>query len=213
VELVGRVLAVRERLPRGRAALVALTGIDGAGKGWLAERLRGALVAGGLECAVLGVDGWLNLPHVRFGGPDPGEHFYRHALRLAEMRERLVEPLRRRRSLELEADLAEESATSFRRHVYSYRELDVILLEGIFLLKRELDLRPDLALWIDCSFETALARALARAQEGLPPAETARAYRSIYFPAQRIHLERDRPRDAADAIVVNDPRLAAGSKR
>jgi uridine kinase len=34
-----------------------------------------------------------------------------------------------------------------------------------------------------------------------------RAYETIYFPAQRIHLERDRPRQAADGIILNDPRL------
>lgn len=36
-----------------------------------------------------------------------------------------------------------------------------------------------------------------------------RAYETIYFPAQRVHFERDRPRDAADVVVVNDPRLVA----
>lgn len=211
--LVERILAVRRRVSPAHAALVALSGIDGAGKGWLAERLREALERRGLACAVVNVDGWLNLPHVRFGGPDPGAHFYRHALRLEELRDRLVEPLRRARSLELDADLAAETATRFHRHRYSFRELDVILLEGIFLLKRELALRPDLALWLDCSFATALERALARAQEGLSPADTVRAYETIYFPAQRLHLERDRPREAADQIVVNDPRLAAAAKR
>jgi len=33
------------------------------------------------------------------------------------------------------------------------------------------------------------------------------AYRTIYFPAQLIHFERDRPREAATAIINNDPRL------
>jgi hypothetical protein len=33
--------------------------------------------------------------------------------------------------------------------------------------------------------------------------------RTIYFPAQEIHFARDDPRSEANAIVANDPRLAA----
>jgi hypothetical protein len=36
-----------------------------------------------------------------------------------------------------------------------------------------------------------------RGQEDLPPAETINTFETIYFPAQRKHLARDNPRDAA----------------
>jgi len=95
---------------------------------------------------------------------------------------------------------------AFRRHVYEFRDVDVIVLEGIFLLKRALRAHYDLSIWLDCSFETALKRAIARAQEGLPPEETVRAYETIYFPAQRIHFDRDGPIAAASMRVDNDTR-------
>jgi uridine kinase len=82
--------------------------------------------------------------------------------------------------------------------------LDVILLEGIYLLKRSFQAYYDLSIWIECGFETALARAIARAQEGLTPEATAEAYRNIYFPAQEIHFRRDDPRRAATLVVHND---------
>ena len=65
----------------------------------------------------------------------------------------------------------EETATAYKRHTYHFQDVDVILLEGIFLLKREFQQSYDLSVWIDCTFETALERALQRAQEGLPPAQ------------------------------------------
>ena len=83
----------------------------------------------------------------------------------------------------------------------------MIVLEGVYLLKRALRAHYDVAGWIDCTFETALERALARGQEGLPADETIAAYRTIYFPAQEIHFARDEPRAAASAVLVNDPRL------
>ncbi|MEQ8972980.1 MAG: hypothetical protein RIE73_21575 [Coleofasciculus sp. C1-SOL-03] len=60
---------------------------------------------------------------------------------------------------------------------------------------------------IDCSFETALERAITRSQEGLSPSETIQAYQAIYFPAQKIHFELDRPQRSAIARINNDPRL------
>ena len=65
-------------------------------------------------------------------------------------------------------------------------------------------MRFDLAIWVDCSFSTALARAIERGQEGLTPAETIAAYETIYFPAQRIHFERDDPQATADLILENE---------
>jgi uridine kinase len=199
--------AIRRRrrlVPATRSVLVGITGIDGAGKGHVAARIAGALRGHGLAVALINVDGWLNLPAVRFDPADPAEHFYRHALRLDEMFDRLVLPLRDRRSHRLTMDFAEETATAYRPHTYAFDGVDVVVLEGIYLLKRAYRDRYDVSVWVECSFETALRRAIARAQEGLPPEATIRAYETIYFPAQRIHFERDDPRAAASLVVPND---------
>jgi uridine kinase len=187
---------------------VGLSGIDGAGKGFLAARLASALADTGLRVACLSVDGWLNLPGTRFSSEHPAPHFYEHALRLDAMFADLVLPLSRHRTHRVVAQFTEETATAYRAHLYEFHDIDVVLLEGIFLFKRAYRAYFDLACWVDCTFETALERALTRAQEGLPPAETRAAYESIYFPAQRLHLERDDPRRSADLIVPNDPRLS-----
>lgn len=118
---------------------------------------------------------------------------------------RLIGPLARDGSIIVIADYTEETANCYREHVYEFHDVDLILLEGIFLFKREYQHRYDLRLWIDCSFQTALERALSRSQEGLAPADTIAAYERIYFPAERMHFERDAPRDSADLVYVNDP--------
>jgi uridine kinase len=198
----------RARESPERALLVGVTGIDGSGKGYLAAQMAHELRQAGTRVAVINADGWLNLPSRRFGGPDPGRHFYEHALRFEEMFARLALPLKAARSLRLEAELSDPTgAEVYRRHVYEFTDLDVILLEGIFLLKRAHRGHFDLSFWIDCTFETALERALQRGQEGLPPEETVRDYETVYFPAQRIHLAEDGPRVAASAVLINDPRL------
>lgn len=208
---VAAIARARRRVPRERAVLAAISGVDASGKGYVTARLAAALVASGMRIAAIGIDGWLNLPPVRFSKHDPAGHFYRNAFRFDEMFETLVLPLRDARSIRLEADYTEETAASYRRHLYVFDDVDVVLLEGIYLLRPGFVGHYDLSIWVDCSFVTAVERAVARRQEGLPPEETRKAFRTVYLPAQEIHFERDDPRGRADLILLNDPRLETSS--
>lgn len=199
-----RLLKVRASVPRERAALVAVSGIDGCGKGWLTRKIVDDLPALGINAAIINIDGWLNLPAKRFSDTNPAEHFYLHAIRFEEMFAQLVLPLREARSIRVETDFAEETATTYRKQLYKFTDVDIIVLEGIYLLKQAFRNYYDLSIWIDCSCAKALERALARGQEGLPQADAIRAYETIYFPAQDIHFQRDNPQKAAEIIVDNN---------
>lgn len=204
-EVVDRILDRRAEVPENRSLLVGISGIDGCGKGFVARQIEARLAQRAVASAVINVDGWLNLPDKRFDVEAPAERFYEGAIRFDEFFSKLVMPLRDHRSVYLEADFVEETANEYRKHVYNFKNVPVILVEGIFLFKREYRPLFDLAVWVDCSFSTALARALERAQEGLPPAKTIAAYGTTYFPAQEIHFNQDNPRAVADLIYDNDP--------
>jgi uridine kinase len=207
VRVAEMILARRPDVPAGQSLLAAVSGIDGSGKGYVTGQLVAELCRQGVHAVAVNVDGWLALPSRRFSRDRPAENFYRHAIRFEEMFAQLIDPLRRQRSIRIEADFTEETASSYRRHTYDYQDVDVIVLEGIYLLKHAYVPRYDWTLWVDCSFATALERAVRRGQEGLPPEDTIRAYQTIYFPAQEIHFRLDDPRADADAVWVNDPRL------
>src|SRR5262249_41206235 len=147
--------------------LVGITGIDASGKGYVAAQAVSRLRGLGFSVALVGVDGWLNLPHVRFNPQNPAEHFYEHALRLEEMFERLILPLKGNEFVSLELDYTEETAATYRPHRYNFQNVDVAVVEGILLLKRAFARHLDFSCWIDCTFETALERAICRGQEGL----------------------------------------------
>ena len=147
--LVTAVQRRRRDTPVHRSLLVGLSGIDGAGKGFVTASLGGELDRLGLRVAILNVDGWLNLPSTRFSRVRPAEHFYMHALRLEAMFRDLVLPLCRHRAHRLLAALAEETAMTFREHLYEFHDIDVVLLEGTCIYKRAYRHHFDLAVWID----------------------------------------------------------------
>ena len=205
--VVDEILEARSSIPSHRSVLTAITGIDGCGKGYVTAQIVDALQANGVRAVSINVDGWLNLPNRRFDASNPAEHFYLHAIRFEELFTELILPLRDSRSVCTVANHAEETSTGYERRVYKFEDVDVIALEGIYLLKREFQAYYDLSIWIACSFDTALERAIPRAQEGLTREGTARAYRTTYFPAQEIHFQRDDPKTEATLIINNDLRL------
>jgi uridine kinase len=211
-EIVGKIMERRATVAGARSLLVGISGIDGCGKGYLASQLEAHLALHAVTAAVLNADAWLNLPEKRFDKSSPAENFYENAIRFDEFFSQLVIPLKNQRSVYLSADFTEETATRYRKYTYEFKDVSVVLVEGIFLFKPQYRKHFDLAIWVDCSFATALARAISRAQEGLSPVNTIAAYETIYFPAQRIHLAQDNPRENADLVFENnqlDSRRAA----
>jgi uridine kinase len=203
-QVIRQILERRVNIPNHRSLLVGISGIDGCGKGYLARQFEAHLALYGVTPVIVNVDGWLNLPEKRFDQTAPAGNFYENAIRFDEFFKQLVIPLRDRRSVHLVADFVEETASHYRKHTYDVKDVSVVLVEGIFLFKAEYRDYFDLTIWIDCSFSTALARAINRAQEGLSPANTIAAYDTIYFPAQKIHLAQDQPREHADLIFENN---------
>ena len=203
--VVDEVLEARKSVPAERSVLTAISGIDAGGKGFFTERLVAALQVQGVRAVAISVDAWLNID--RFDPSNPPEHYYNNAIRFEEMFAETILPLRERRSLQVEINYADELSTEYERCTYEFEDVDVIILEGIYLLKRSFQPLYDRSIWIECGFETALERALSRGQEGLPPEETIRDYRTIYVPAQELHFQRDDPKGVADLIVNNDESL------
>ena len=201
--LTSKIVAKRAERSAGQAVLIGISGIDAGGKGFISEKIAQRLQELGWRVATINADDWLNLPEVCLSQHKPAEHFYEHAMRFDEMFDRLIVPLKENRAVSFVADCADAKGNR-RKHSYEFHRIDIILLEGIFLFRPAYRNCFDLTVWVDCSFATALKRAITRCQEGLPPAETIRAFTTIYFPAQRIHFARDNPQGAADFIIQNE---------
>lgn len=93
---IERIVETHRRVPADRCTLVAISGIDASGKGYLAANMVQALRRLDLRGANINIDGWLNLPQVRFRKNNPAENFYRNAIRFEDMFRQLVAPPRQR---------------------------------------------------------------------------------------------------------------------
>ena len=81
----------------------------------------------------------------------------------------------------------------------------ILLVDGVFLQQPDLLGAWDRRIFVSCSPETSLARALARDVPALGDAATVEArHRARYLPAQADYLRLDRPDETAELVVVND---------
>ena len=76
VVIIAERLASRVHARSGGSLLVALSGIDGSGKGYTANLLHWALERRGIHAALVHADDWLSPPRQRFGSPRTARHFF-----------------------------------------------------------------------------------------------------------------------------------------
>ena len=73
-----------------------------------------------MEHAVISADDWHKLPTIRLNSDNPAEHFYEHGLRLDDMFEQVVLPLRDRNAIGVVADYADAKAIVYRKSDIAY---------------------------------------------------------------------------------------------
>lgn len=183
---------------------VAISGIDGSGKGYISNILERSLTKKGYNVANINLDPWQNPMAIRLNEYFPEQTFYDHVFRWKDVFNELVIPLKQNGDIHLESKLIRNDSDEYYAHTYHYNKTNIILLDAIFLFKKELLAHYDHKVWIDCSFETALRRALSRNQEGLDACSLIHDYHTYYYPAQQYHFERDDPRTAANIIFMNN---------
>jgi uridine kinase len=113
----------------------------------------------------------------------------------------LIIPLRKARSIHLATRLICSHADEYFDFVFDFRNTDILLVEAIFLFQEKLLTHYD-NVWIDCSFETGLKRAIKRNVERLSEQKLMEDYQAYYYTAQRYHFTKDDPRHLSDLIFA-----------
>jgi len=201
---VEELAAAIANLRLGHPTRVALDGVDGVGKTTLADELVVPLRRLGREVVRASIDGFHNPRNTRYArGADSAEGYYLDSFDYGALESSLLQPL--------------GGGRAFRTAVFDYRvdapvdvpprpaPADAILLfDGVFLQRPELDGCWDVAIWVDAPFEVTVARAVTRdAARGGDSDGTRRKYRERYVPGQQIYMSRCRPRERADIVLHN----------
>ena len=175
-----RTLHSQSRAPQ----FVALSGRDCAGKSTLARGVQEQLNHLGLSVTLLSIDTFLIPRHLRTLSTPEHIDYFENAFDYAA----LVQALETVKSSESSADP---------------NSCDIVLVEGIFLLRRELYHWWDFTIWVEVDTAVIMNRAIKRDREYFGDADTVRrVYENRCLPAQDYHVQRDLPKQNADITAT-----------
>jgi len=197
--------SLRTRL-RGGRVIIAVDGVDGAGKTTFADGFAQILAEDGSAVFRASIDGFHRPRSERYlRGRTSPEGFYRDSYDYSTFRRVLIDPFR---------DGAQTSGTTgFQLAVFDVaRDVPVesewvtapvdavLVVDGIFLHRPELRDLWDWSVWLDAPFDVTFARMAER--DGTDP-DPAAPSNTRYRAGQEIYLREADPRAAATAVVDN----------
>jgi uridine kinase len=211
--LVARIDALPRRRPR-----VVVDGRSAAGKTTLADELAELLAANGRTVVRASLDDFKRPWAERHRyDRESGEGYYRNAFDLGAVHRLLLDPT--------EPDgtgvaaLCSIDPITQRDHsgeLVDVPENGVLVVDGVFAMRRELDSAWDLRIWLDVDHETAVRRGVARDTDREGGAAEA-LHRDRYAGAEAVYLAEVDPVSHADVVVDTTdhdaPRLLRGEAR
>lgn len=206
-ELLDRLAARLDAVRLSHPVRVAIDGVDAAGKTTLADELAHPLAERGRHVIRASIDGFHHPRAERYRrGSDSPEGYYEDSFDHAALRAALLLPLGpggdrryRTRVFDFRADMpvAERPQVA--------PDDAILLFDGVFLLRPELDTLWDVRIFVEADFAVTLGRALARDRALFGDEEATRVrYERRYIPGQRLYLDRVRPRDRAQFVIDNN---------
>jgi uridine kinase len=209
-----------QAVDRPHPTRVAIDGIQAAGKTILADELVAPLEARRRPVLRASVDGFHRPQAERYHRGDASPiGYYEDAFDYQTLIDVLLLPLGpggdrwcRLESFDLHTDTPLHAAP---QHVSAHT---VLLLDGVFLLRPELNAHWDFRIFVHTDFDVALQRAIDRDRHVIGnPQMVEERYHRRYFPAQRMYHAAAQPYQLADVIIDNNdpdnPRIISSHNR
>ena len=203
IELANKILEHKKGLP----LRVGIDGIDAAGKTFLANEIARYLEGNGHPVIRASIDGFHNPRNIRHqhGSYSP-EGYYYDSFNYELLKICLLEPLEpegnrlcRLKAFDFKTD------TEIDTDEIKATNAHILIFEGVFLFRSEIEQHWDLKIFVDIDFQTSLKRALERDLYLFgDEKEILKRYQERYIPGQKMYIELEKPKAKADIIVDNN---------
>lgn len=185
---------------------VAIDGVDGSGKTYLADELAENLKKSARQIIRVSVDKFHNPREVRYQkGRNSPEGYYFDSFNNNSVIETVLKPLGPSGNFQYKKAVFDYKTDSEITSPPEQANRDAILLmDGIFLQRPELVNYWDLKIFLDVDFHHTVARAVKRDGWYLgSEQETTAIYNERYVPGQELYFQETKPKKNADIVVDN----------
>jgi uridine kinase len=188
-------------LPSNRIQMVAIDGVDGAGKTVFANEVAALLESFGRPIIRASVDGFHNIREIRYRlGKDSPEGFYQDSYNYLELKNVLLNPLIQNRKY-ITAIFDVETNSTVEVVPKSANLHSILIFDGIFLHRPELREYWDFSIFLNVDFEVSIPRG---AQRGAGSPDIYASSNKRYIEGQRIYLAQNCPSQYASLTIDNN---------
>lgn len=190
------------RKAKDQPIVVGLSGVDTSGKTHFTSDLTHFLRYSGFEVQEIRLDDFHNPRNIRYAGDDEVENYLSRSFDLGTLTSKVLAPIR--------LGMLDISLTMLNLHTDTYSvtrryhidENTIVLLEGVFLFRQELQPYIDFKIFLHVPFDEVWERVRKR-DVPLYGEGILEKYSSKYIPAQEQYLSEYPPEEVADLIINN----------
>ena len=196
-----RAIVQENIIDRTRNYIVGVSGINCAGKSTLAQTLGQDKMGFAHRPIIFDIDDFLLPRRIRDANPDQVAGCY-NSFDYQTLFEELLLPASQNTLVKKRIRVFREEAESW--DTITVRGPCVVIVEGIFLFRRDLPDVFDIKFWLNIDYEEVIKRAIRRKREiNKHPTKNSilKRYHERFIPAQKYHIEVDNPKKNCNFII------------
>ena len=203
-ELIEKLSKCLEEYKTYKTIFVAIDGVDTSGKTTLADELKENIKK--RKIYRVSIDGFHNDKKIRLSkGEYSPEGYYEDSFKYESIIENVFNPIinGKKRIIPKIFDYRNNEETI--KEIINIPDKSVIIFDGVFLLRNEIQDYWDLSIFLEISFNEVIKRALKRDIEYFEDEKLLlKKYKERYIPGQKLYFEREKPKLRADIIIDNN---------
>lgn len=183
--------------------IVGINGIDSSGKTEFSKSLKNYLVSQGMKVELIHIDEFHNPKSIRYSGVDEAENYYNKSFNLDLIKNNILNPIVENKNLKGKIKTLNLMSDAYdMERSFDIDEETVVLFEGVFIYREELNGYFDYRILIKVPFEESRRRGEIR-DVPLYGMDVLRKYDEKYLPAQKKYFEEIDPENISDLVIDN----------
>lgn len=182
-------------------AVVGIDGLGGAGKTTISEKICCELKNNNIRTILLHIDDFINVKEVRYDPAYPEWQCYYDLQWRYDYFIKIISQIKDNVNGKIEIELYDKENDCYFTKSYDVTENTVIIVEGIFLQRKELQGIFDYIVYIDVPEEVRMTRVLKRDTYIGNEQQIIEKYENRYFPAERKYFSEYRPEQSANYVI------------
>ena len=181
--------------------IIGIDGLGGAGKSTISEKICEKFECNNYYTLLLHIDDFINVREVRYNSAYPDWQCYYDLQWRFDYFSNVINEIKNNKKDYIDIELYDKDNDTYFQQRFAINENTIVIVEGIFLQRKEFNNIFDYMIYIDIPEEVRLQRVLKRDTYIGDEQQIVDKYENRYFPAEHRYIERYQPQKNADFVI------------